>query len=104
MEWMIKLSTETGLPITFAMAQVDSNPDGFRHMLERVRTYNANGARLVPQIPGRPTGMLMGLQSSLHPFIAHRSYSEIAHCRSMSASQRCAILRSARESSRTSRP
>ena len=79
MEWMIKLSTETGLPITFAMAQVDSNPDGFRHMLERVRTYNANGAHLVPQIPGRPTGMLMGLQSSLHPFIAHRSYSEIAH-------------------------
>ncbi len=79
MEWMIKLSTETGLPITFAMAQVDSNPDGFRHMLERVRKYNANGAHLVPQIPGRPTGMLMGLQSSLHPFIAHRSYQEIAH-------------------------
>jgi N-acyl-D-amino-acid deacylase len=79
MEWMIKLSTETGLPITFAMAQVDSNPDGFRRMLERVRKYNANGAHLVPQIPGRPTGMLMGLQSSLHPFIAHRSYHEIAH-------------------------
>jgi N-acyl-D-amino-acid deacylase len=79
MEWMIKLSTETGLPITFAMAQVDGNPDGFRHMLERVRKYNANGAHLVPQIPGRPTGMLMGLQSSLHPFIAHRSYHEIAH-------------------------
>ena len=61
------------------MAQIDSNPDGFRHMLERVRKYNANGAHLVPQIPGRPTGMLMGLQSSLHPFIAHRSYHEIAH-------------------------
>ena len=79
MEWMIKLSTETGLPITFAMAQVDSNPTGFRHLLERVRNYNANGAHLVPQIPGRPTGMLMGLQSSLHPFIAHPSYHAIAH-------------------------
>src|SRR5260370_28614781 len=79
MEWMIKLSTETGLPITFAMAQVDSNRDGFRHMVERVRKYNANSAHLVPQLPGRPTGMLMGLQSSLHPFIARRSYHEIAH-------------------------
>ena len=79
MEWMIKLSTETGLPITFAMAQTDNQPDAFRHVLERVRTYNANGAHLVPQIPGRPTGMLMGLQSSLHPFITHPSYREIAH-------------------------
>lgn len=79
MEWMIKLSTETGLPITFAMAQTDNHPNAFRHMLERVRTYNANGAHLVPQIPGRPTGMLMGLQSSLHPFITHPSYREIAH-------------------------
>ena len=79
MEWMIKLSTETGLPITFAMAQTDNNPDAFRNVLKRVRTYNANGAHLVPQIPGRPTGMLMGLQSSLHPFITHPSYKEIAH-------------------------
>jgi N-acyl-D-amino-acid deacylase len=79
MEWMIKLSTETGLPITFAMAQTDNNPDAFRNVLERVRTYNSNGAHLVPQIPGRPTGMLMGLQSSLHPFITHPSYKEIAH-------------------------
>jgi N-acyl-D-aspartate/D-glutamate deacylase len=79
MEWMIKLSTETGLPITFAMAQTDNNPEAFRNVLERVRTYNANGAHLVPQIPGRPTGMLMGLQSSLHPFITHPSYKEIAH-------------------------
>ena len=79
MEWMIKLSTETGLPITFAMAQTDNQPDAFRHVLERVRNYNANGAHLVPQIPGRPTGMLMGLQSSLHPFITHPSYREIAH-------------------------
>jgi N-acyl-D-amino-acid deacylase len=79
MEWMIELSTETGLPITFAMAQTDNNPDAFRNVLERVRTYNSNGAHLVPQIPGRPTGMLMGLQSSLHPFITHPSYKEIAH-------------------------
>ena len=71
MEWMVKLSTETGLPITFAMAQIDSNPTAFRNMLKRVRNYNAKGAHLVPQIPGRPTGMLMGLESSLHPFITH---------------------------------
>ena len=79
MEWMIKLSTETGLPITFAMAQTDNDPTAFRRVLDRVRKYNAEGAHLVPQIPGRPTGMLMGLESSLHPFITHPAYKEIAH-------------------------
>jgi len=80
MEWMIKLTRETGLPISFAMGQGDQNPDGWRHMLDRVKRYNAGGARLAPQISPRPTGMLMGLQSSLHPFITHPTYHrELAH-------------------------
>ena len=78
MEWMVKFSTETGLPITFAMAQIDNNPSGYRTMLDRVRALNAKGAHLVPQIPGRPTGILMGLQSSLHPFITHPTYRELS--------------------------
>lgn len=79
MEWMVKLSSETGLPITFAMAQIDNNLTGYRRVLDRVREYNANGAHLVPQIPGRPTGILMGLESSLHPFITHPTYRELSH-------------------------
>ena len=79
MEWMVKLSSETGLPITFAMAQVESDPIGYRRTLERVRELNRAGALLSPQISARPTGMLMGLESSLHPFIAHPAYRSIAH-------------------------
>jgi len=80
MEWMVKLTRETGLPITFAMGQGDQNPDGWRRMLDRVKQYNAEGAHLAPQISPRPTGMLMGLQSSLHPFITHPTYHrELAH-------------------------
>lgn len=79
MEWMVKLSTETGLPITFALAQIDKDPGGARRIIEKVRNFNANGAHLFPQISARPTGMLMGLESSLHPFITHRTYKSIAH-------------------------
>jgi N-acyl-D-amino-acid deacylase len=79
MEWMVKLSTETGLPITFALAQIDKDPSGARRIIDRVREFNANGAHLYPQISARPTGMLMGLESSLHPFITHRTYKSIAH-------------------------
>ena len=79
MEWMVKLSAETGLPITFAMAQTDRDPHSYRKMLERVRELNANGAHLAPQISARPTGLLMGLESSLHPFITHPTYKTLAH-------------------------
>ncbi|HVN29635.1 MAG TPA: amidohydrolase family protein [Candidatus Binataceae bacterium] len=79
MEWMVKLSSETGLPITFAIAQNDKAPNGFRKMLERVKQFNASGAHLAPQISARPTGLLMGLESSLHPFITHPTYKTIAH-------------------------
>jgi N-acyl-D-aspartate/D-glutamate deacylase len=79
MEWMVKLSAETGLPITFAMAQTDKEPDSYRKMLARVKELNENGAHLAPQISARPTGLLMGLESSLHPFITHPTYKTIAH-------------------------
>src|SRR5271154_926131 len=79
MEWMHKLTAETGLPITFAVAQIDNQPEKFRRLLARVRELNEQGAKLAPQVAGRPVGMLMGLQSSLHPFITHRAYKEIAH-------------------------
>jgi N-acyl-D-aspartate/D-glutamate deacylase len=79
MEWMVKLSAETGLPITFAVAQTDNGPHAYRNLLERVRELNANGAHLAPQISARPTGLLMGLESSLHPFITHPTYKTIAH-------------------------
>ena len=79
MEWMVKFSTETGLPITFGMAQIDQDPQGYRKVLDRVRALNAAGAKLVPQIAGRPPGILMSWQSSLHPFITHPTYKELSH-------------------------
>jgi N-acyl-D-aspartate/D-glutamate deacylase len=90
MEWMIKLSSETRRPITFAMAQIDNHPNAFRQTLEFVRECNARGAILAPQISARPTGMLMGLQSSLHPFITHPTYREIAH---LPLQERVAVMR-----------
>jgi N-acyl-D-aspartate/D-glutamate deacylase len=80
MEWMVRLSSETGLPITFAIAQTDKEPDSYRNVIAKVKGLNARGANLTPQISARPIGMLMGLESSLHPFITHPTYRrELAH-------------------------
>jgi 3-isopropylmalate dehydratase small subunit len=38
----------------------------------------AKGACFAPQVAARPTGLLMGLQSTAHPFLLHAGYREIA--------------------------
>jgi N-acyl-D-aspartate/D-glutamate deacylase len=78
MEWMRTFCRESGRALTFAIAQTAFDPTGWRRLLARVEQLAAQGERVVPQVPCRPTGMLFGLQSSLHPFIAHPSYRRIA--------------------------
>jgi N-acyl-D-aspartate/D-glutamate deacylase len=77
-EWMEKLGKLTGRPITFACLQNDLDPDQWQRLLRLVEESNARGAHLVPQVAARPTGLLLGLESSFHPFSHHPSFAEIA--------------------------
>lgn len=78
LEWMRQFCRETGRPLTFALAQLPGAPTAFRDTLARAEQWAGEGAKIVPQIPCRPTGMLFGLQSTIHPFIAHPSYARLA--------------------------
>ena len=72
--WMEALSAETGRPVTFACLQNDLDPVQWRRSLAAVDAAARRGARVVPQVAGRPTGLLLGLQSSFHPFADHPTY------------------------------
>jgi N-acyl-D-aspartate/D-glutamate deacylase len=76
--WMEKLSLRTGRPVSFALLQNDLDPEQWRRLLVAAEQANARGARIVPQIAARPTSLLVGLQSTTHPFIAHAGYRAIA--------------------------
>ncbi|MCC6183574.1 MAG: amidohydrolase family protein [Microthrixaceae bacterium] len=78
-EWMIEISRRTGRPVTFGCLQNDVRPEQWRELLDRAADANAAGARIVPQVAGRPACLLFGFESSVHPFITHRAYREIAH-------------------------
>jgi N-acyl-D-amino-acid deacylase len=79
LSWMVDFCRQTGRVITFALAQSPIQPHAWRETLARIDELAATGLRIVPQVPCRPTGMLYGLQSSLHPFITHPTYrSELA--------------------------
>jgi N-acyl-D-aspartate/D-glutamate deacylase len=76
--WMERLSAETGRPVSFALLQSDFDPGQWRRLLDASDAAAARGARLVPQVAGRPTGLLLGLESSFHPFAFHPTYRELA--------------------------
>ncbi len=74
LSWMREFCRTTGRVITFALAQSPLQPTAWRDTLACVDALAAHGLHIVPQVPCRPTGMLYGLQSSLHPFITHPTY------------------------------
>jgi N-acyl-D-aspartate/D-glutamate deacylase len=76
--WMDELAGSTGRPVTFACLQNDLDPGQWRRLLRHAEEAAARGAPVVPQVAARPTGLLLGLESSFHPFSTHPTFQEIA--------------------------
>ena len=77
--WIREFCRATGRPLTFALAQQPGDPTAYRRVLSRAEELAQVGEHMIPQVPCRPTGMLYGMQSSFHPFIAHPTYQQHAH-------------------------
>lgn len=76
--WMRALAG-VGATVTFALAQSGKDSSSYRDVLADAAEAQSMGLNIVPQVANRPTGMLFGFQSSLHPFITHPTYKTIAH-------------------------
>jgi N-acyl-D-amino-acid deacylase len=76
--WMTALSKETGVAVTYGLLQSPIQPEKWRDLLRMTDEAKANGARITAQIACRPTGMVLGWQSTVHPFIARPSYRALA--------------------------
>ena len=74
LDWMRRLSAETGRPVSFAVIQNASEPERWREQLDVAAKATAEGANLVCQVSGRPPGVLIGLQGVYHPFARCKSY------------------------------
>ena len=72
--WIRDLATMDGVTVTYSLAQSPRAPEAFVDALDEALAMRAEGLDVIPQVPSRPTGMLFGLQSSFHPFMAHPSY------------------------------
>ncbi len=69
----------SGRPLSVSLAQNNHMRDGWRLILGRVEQAVAEGLPMKAQVAPRPIGLMLGLQSSFHPFSGHESYRPIAH-------------------------
>ena len=75
--WMKNLSLETGLPVTYALVQSPAEPEGWRRLIAMTDEANRDGANVRAQIALRGIGLVMGWQSSVHPFMARTAFAPL---------------------------
>ncbi len=73
-EWICRLGQQFGIPLTFLAMVNEQDPHDWQRWFSDVRTANAAGANVRPQVASRAFGMLMGHQSRMNPFRHRPSY------------------------------
>jgi len=77
-ERFCRMVEDAGRPMTISLAQRDSAPDHWKLLLARIEAAQARGLPIKGQVAPRPIGVLLGLECTLHPFVACPSYKAIA--------------------------
>lgn len=73
-----KIATISGRPVSFTFMQVPHRPGDWRRTLADLRQARQEGLPIRGQVIPRPTGGLLGLELSLHPFALNPSFAPIA--------------------------
>ncbi|HEY3842949.1 MAG TPA: amidohydrolase family protein [Acidimicrobiales bacterium] len=76
--WMSEISKRAGVPVTYQVLQPDFAPELWREWINRGVAANRQGAWLVPQVAGKPTSLMVGFESTTHPFSHHGAYRDLA--------------------------
>src|SRR5205814_3777584 len=76
--WVKGFAQETGLPVTLVATSAGAYEGN--NMYNIAEESRRHGMDIRPQIAGRPTGILHGLQSNFHVFVGHPTFrTKLAH-------------------------
>lgn len=76
---MRRMVAASGRPLTVSLVQFGNRPRLYSAVLERLARANEDGYPIRAQVAARSMGMLLGLQCTLHPFVANRVWRPISH-------------------------
>ena len=78
LEFLRLIARRSGRPVSFSFLQDPVRPGGWRTMLAGIEAARDEGLTIRGQVLPRPTGGLLGLDLSLHPFALNPSFRAIA--------------------------
>ena len=67
-----------GRPLSVLLLQTDHQPDLWRQTLAQIHAARRDGIAVNGQIGSRPIGLVMGLETSMHPLASRPAWREIA--------------------------
>src|SRR5690606_25688364 len=65
-------------PLSLTLTQRPDDQGQWRQVMQRTAKNTREGLQMAVQVSPRAVGVLMGLNSSFHPFVAHPSFQPIA--------------------------
>jgi len=77
-EAMAAAAEIAGRPLSCLLVQVDAAPDLWRETLGQIHGVRRAGRAANAQVGSRPIGVLMGLETTVHPFVASPVWREIS--------------------------
>ena len=80
-----------GRPLSCLLVQVDAQPKLWRETLDQIHAVRKSGRAANAQVGSRPIGVIMGLETTVHPFAGHPAWMEM---RALSPAERYARLKS----------
>jgi len=67
----------SGRPLSVSLAQAGRSADSWRGLLALIERAAREGLPMRGQVAPRPIGLLLGLQGTLNPFVAHEAFAAI---------------------------
>ena len=67
-----------GRPLSVLLLQTDHQPELWRQTLAQIHAARRDGLAVTGQVGSRPIGLVMGLETSMHPFTSRPSWRELA--------------------------
>lgn len=74
-----RMAQASGRAVSLNLVQRPNDNDMWRRIMERSDDALTRGAKIVLQVAPRGVGVLMGLTTSFHPFVAHPSFQPLAN-------------------------
>jgi N-acyl-D-aspartate/D-glutamate deacylase len=71
------LVAQSGRALSLSLAQTQQSSDSWRDLLALIEQASRDGLPIRGQVAPRPIGLLLGLQGTLNPFVAHESFARI---------------------------